>query len=314
MFFLFIVVLLSLLWVVCRPDSPPMASDEALGGPLIPVEKAPGQIMEAPLEDFLIQVLAAEMPAAFHPAALQAQAVAARTYIAAHLPPYGAYRHPQAAVCCDPGHCQAYASLETLQADWGDAYAENWQKIRQAVAATAGQILFYEENVAETPYHSCCGGSTEAAGACWSQALPYLQAHACPYCARSPKLAGSRVLSLEQAAQAVPCGKEDLLHMAAVSHTPGGRIGFLRIGGKNYRGTELRQIWQLPSAAFTWLIQGDHIAFLSLGYGHGVGLCQYGADGMAAAGKTYRQILDFYYPGCRLWQMDGYAQYATEDR
>ena len=301
-------LLIWFLFAVWQVSRPPDIEEGSLGGPLIPIENSQGGVMQAPLEDFLIQVLAAEMPASFEPAALQAQAVAARTYIAAHLPPYGEYRHAQAAVCCDSSHCQAYASLETLRANWGESFTENWQKIRQAVADTAGEILLYQGQVAETPYYSCCGGSTEAAEACWGNAFPYLTAHACPYCAQSPKLTDSRVFTLAQAAQAVQATEEELLHMQTVSYTPGGRSALVQIGDKTFDGTELRQIWQLNSAAFTWLILGDRIAFLTLGYGHGVGLCQYGAEGMAALGKTYQQILDFYYPGCQLSQMEAYNE------
>ncbi|MEG2213934.1 MAG: SpoIID/LytB domain-containing protein, partial [Clostridiales bacterium] len=225
-------------------------------GAVISIINPAGQLEQVYLEDFVVQAVAAEMPISFGKTALKAQAVAARTYIAAHVEPYGQGRHEGAAVCCDSHHCQAYATIVQLKKNWRENFSANWALVRQAVADTAGEVLFYQQKIAETPYYSCCGGSTEAAADCWGGDRPYLQAKFCNYCAASPKLVGVTRLTVAEAAQKLAVSSADIYDMYIVAYTDGGRVGQMMIGGKLYGGAVLRSALALPSAAFSWLIVG----------------------------------------------------------
>lgn len=179
----------------------------------------------------------------------------------------------------------------------GENYQHNLDKITQAVNDTAGLVLYWQGSLAETPYFSTCGGNTEDAAACWGHSYGYLQPVACPFCQHSPRFTGTVSLSLAEAAEKLGSTAEQLHSMRTVHSTPGNRVAELELGASKLAGTEVRTALGLNSAAFTWLILGDNISFFTLGFGHGVGLCQYGADGMAQAGYDYQQILTHYYTG-----------------
>ena len=285
---------LLLLLIICGLREKEIGGTEDLpepGGPVVAVLGEDGEVFRLPLESFLVGVVAAEMPASFQVEALAAQAVAARTYIMAARAAGG--RHADAIVCCDPGCCQAWRDPSGLGEDALD-------KIERAVAVTAGQVLYYEGRLAETPFCSCCGGRTESAAAVWGGERPWLVSVDCPDCGHAPRLASCRTFSLAEAADLLDCDADDLRAMTVLGYTEGGRVDRVAVGGSARTGTEVRAALALDSAAFTWLIQGQRIAFASLGFGHGVGLCQWGADGMAAAGASYADILARYYPGCEL--------------
>jgi len=138
---------------------------------------------------------------------------------------------------------------------------------------------------------------TEDAAELWGSSRPYLTAHPCAYCSHSPRYSSWKRYSLAEAASRLELEPEQIPELKLLSSTAGGRVALLAGGERQYRGTELRSRLELDSAAFSWLLQGEEIIFLSLGYGHGVGLCQYGADGMGRAGYAAREILSAYYPG-----------------
>lgn len=264
---------------------------------LIRVLQPDGSIAELELEDFLCGVVAAEMPASFAPQALQAQAVAARTYI---LKQQQSGKHGEAAVCCDSRCCQAWRSWEELTQGWGGQAEHYQEKIRAAVAATAGQVLCYQGELVDGLFCSTCGGMTEDAAAVWGGGRAYLQAKPCPYCSHSPRYNGWKRYSLAEFSSRLGLDAATRPELGSISYTPGGRVASLSLGGKEFSGTELRRLLELDSAAFSYLIQGEDILLLSVGYGHGVGLCQYGADGMGRAGYGYGEILAFYYPGTEI--------------
>ncbi|MDO4581721.1 MAG: stage II sporulation protein D [Bacillota bacterium] len=290
-------VIVLLVWIFEPRLNPPPAPPPELP---ITVLGADGELLRLDIEEFLIGVVAAEMPASFKREALQAQAIAARSYIVAHTPPYGAAKHGEAVVCCDSACCQAYCDEAQQRAKWGEDYEDYRQKIAAAVRRSAGQILVYQGQVAQTPYCAVCGGSTEAAGDCWSVDIAYLQAAACGYCEHAPRYTSALVFELEQAAELLDCRSEELYTMSVDAYSAGGRVAELTLGGRSWRGTELRAALGLNSAAFAWLILGGDIVFVCVGHGHGVGLCQYGADGMAAAGFSADEIALKYYNSCTL--------------
>ena len=265
--------------------------NESPGGPEITVLAPGGELRRLPLEEFLTGVVAAEMPASFQPAALSAQAAAARTYILAALA--GGGRHGEAAVCCDPGCCQAWRD----PAELAPAARE---KIESAVAATRGQALYYQGELAETPFCSCCGGRTESAAAVWGGERPWLAGVKCGYCGHAPRFCSCHSFPLAEAASRLGASPAELRQMKLLGLTAGGRVEAVELGERRLTGPEVRAALDLPSAAFTWLVLEDVLLVANLGFGHGVGLCQYGADGLARAGFSWPEILTRYYPGCEL--------------
>jgi stage II sporulation protein D len=167
------------------------------------------------------------------------------------------------------------------------------------VAETAGLAVCYAGRPVETPYCSTCGGYTQAARDVWGQDIPYLQPVPCRWDAHSPRAESRLLLSLAEAAKRLAVNQSALPAMSA-SCGAGGALSELKVGEKKYSGLQLRQMLSLPSANCQWLIEGENILFCTRGFGHGVGLCQYGADGMAREGHTAEEILLHYYQGVEI--------------
>jgi len=258
-----------------------------------------GNRIQMDLEAYVVGVLLAEVPTAFEPDALKAQAVAARTYALKCIEQ--GYKH-DGAICTEYTCCQGYVSPEQYLQKGGDP--EGVQIMESAVAATAGEVLVYDGALILATYFDCSGGSTEDAAAVWGQVYPYLQAVPSPgeesaiYYRDEKKFS-----SLElQAALGVRIDGEVRTWFGEVTETPGGGVDTMEIGGVSYQGTTLRKLLGLRSTVFTVSVDGDTILFQTKGYGHRVGMSQYGADAMALSGSDYRQILNHYYRGTEIVQ------------
>lgn len=272
--------------------------------------KATGRVETLPLETYLAGVVAAEMPASFHPEALKAQAVAARTYTVRQMRVFGGpgcKEHPEADVCGDPQTGQAWASLDDKRREWG--WFHGWRyarKVEDAVRQTRGLILVYQGAPIDAVYHSTSGGRTEDAAAVWGNEVPYLRPVSSPDEQRSPHLRTTRSLTLADFARRLRVPAEDVARLPGdrcfqeVEASPGGRVGRARIGKASFTGPQLRERLGLPSTWFTCRRSGDRVEFEVRGWGHGVGMSQYGADGMARKGSSFEQILLHYYPGTSL--------------
>ena len=258
----------------------------------IPVVVSTGETVIMELEEYVCRAVAGEMPASFAQEALKAQAVLCRTY--AYKRVLDADKHPEGAVCTDSSCCQAFSDALP---------AEN---VQQAVLDTAGQVLMYDNALIEATYFSCSGGMTEDAAAVWGTDVPYLQA------VESPGEEGSRHyvttvhFTKEQLAQALQL---DVLQMqgnyiAKTTYTDGGGIASVTIGGKRFTGVELRKLLSLKSTSITITPVGDGVMITTKGYGHRVGMSQYGADAMGVAGCDYREILQHYYKGVQITVFD----------
>lgn len=270
------------------------------------------KIQQIPLEEYLVGVVAAEMPATFPIEALKAQAVAARTYIMQRMGPGGIKNstHPGADVSSDPKEGQAWISREEMNKRWGKVKGlEYYYKIKWAVDNTKGQVITYKSQLIFPAFHASCGGSTENAEEVWVTAAPYLKGVPCPYCADpNPERQVTYTLAqldkkLNTNLTAMPVSTIKSKAIAITEETQTGRPKELRIGNKTYPTTLLREMLNLRSTRISWEIKGDKVTFTTKGYGHGVGLCQYGAKGMAAQGKTYEEILKHYYTGVQITTM-----------
>ncbi|MBQ1281947.1 MAG: stage II sporulation protein D [Oscillospiraceae bacterium] len=255
---------------------------------------------ELPLDAYLASVLLQEMPASFAEEAHKAQAVAARTFTLRNI--YEGSRHADADVCGDSGCCQCYLDEAEGRACYGDAYDEVLSQAREAVAATDGQVLTYEDELIVAAYFSSAAGATETAAAVWGGEVPYLQSVSSPEEIRSAE----QRFTEEEIRAAFPetsLSANPAAWFGAAEKTEGGSVASMEVGGIAFSGAEIRSRLGLRSANFSVAVTEDGIVFEVFGSGHGVGMSQYGADAMAAAGQSYAEILAHYYPGTVLQQL-----------
>jgi len=278
------------------------------------------QVLMIPLEEYVAGVVAAEMPASFSTAALEAQAIAARTYAAHRASKFGGAgcsQHSLADICDDPAHCQAFLPLEALQLKWGlVSFNEYHTRIRRAVESTVGQIITHRGQVIDPIFHSTCGGQTEDANKVWSNYFSYLIRVECNFCSHSNRLTETKTFSHADFVAALK--KQDSTILVTAQQLAGksppvevktrsesGRVLEMMLGSKTLKGTELRSALGLNSTNFALEISSSEVRVTTTGYGHGVGLCQYGADGMAKAGYDSRKILQYYYQGVQITSLSG---------
>lgn len=257
-----------------------------------------GTVTQMELEEYLLGVLIAEMPAGFEPDALKAQAVAARTF-ALYCDQTGC-KHTNAAVCTNSSCCQGYMSVETYYSKGGTE--ANVQKLQRAIRDTSGQVLTYQGKLIMATYFDCSGGTTEAAVAVWGYDVPYLQSVSSPGEENAVHYNEEKTFTLPQfcAALGVQLTGDSAAWFGPVTYTAGGGVDTLEICGVSYRGTTLRTLLGLRSTAFEITVSADAITFVTRGHGHRVGLSQYGADAMALTGCNYIDILTYYYQGTEI--------------
>lgn len=264
------------------------------------------------LDEYVKGVVAAEMPAEFHIEALKAQAIAARTYAISRSIKYenGHPDHPGAPLCSGV-HCQAYLSLENLEKIHGKSWVENyWSKIEDAVESTARMVIYYEGQVIEPLYHSTSGGMTEDAVNVFAVDSPYLKAVESPYETDAPRYRTVENFTVDEFISKLK-GKypkinidRDNFHkkLKLIERTDSGRIKTLAIDDEIINGRDIRDLYGLNSTNFRIIFDKslNIIEIETYGYGHGVGMSQWGANGMAKMGKTYEEILRHYYTGIDL--------------
>lgn len=268
------------------------------------------KLLRMPLEEYIIGVVASEMPASFAPEALKAQSVAARTYAVRRMAslngsPCGDHG---ADVCTDSSCCAAWRSNEALAERWGDDADYYIDKISSAVEATAGIIALYGGEPIEALFHSSSGGMTENASDVFGGDTPYLLAVSSPgeenashYEDTFEWTASEFAKKLNRAFPKANLSKKSLPDdVEILSRSEGGRVTALRLGDTTITGRELRSALDLPSAAFTVAFEGPSVILTTHGYGHGVGMSQYGADAMARSGAGFEEILSHYYTGITL--------------
>lgn len=264
-------------------------------------------------EDYVKGVVSGEMPASFPSEALKAQAVAARTYSLARVIKAEDAGNPEAhpdAPLCDTTHCQVYRSPSELKDLKGrDWMKEDWKKICAAVDATEGELLYYKGNlVTQALFHSSSGGKTENSEDVFASAVPYLVSVDSPYEDEATHQKEENSFTIEELAAAVRSkypdvsfGTIDSSNIKILSRSSGDSVEKMQIGSGTLEGTQVREALKLPSANFTIDIADDTVTFTSNGSGHGVGMSQYGASGMAKKGYDYKDILSHYYSGTEVY-------------
>lgn len=270
--------------------------------------KSEDRVEEMDINQYLKCTVAAEMPADFKTEALKAQAVAARTYLKTRMDAArnGAFaeEHKGADVCDDFAHCQAYLSEEKRRESWGDAADTNWEKISEAVEGTDALIMTYGGEPISAVFHSTSSGKTERAADVWGEDIEYLQSVSSEGDMYSPKYTSEVSISINEFMHTAEGNIEGVDWnnglFGNIERSEAGGIITLDVGGKNISGTELRRIYGLNSTNAELRETEGNVVFSVKGYGHGVGMSQYGADYLAGQGKSYKDILKTYYKGVKI--------------
>jgi len=266
-----------------------------------------GKTERLKLETYLLGVVAAEMPAGFHEEALCAQAVAARTYTLKRMQT-GPCGTSGCDVCTDSSCCQAYDNDAACREKWGENYTTYAGKIRSAVEKTKGEVLLYQGELIEALYHAAAGGHTEDSENVFASAQPYLRGVKSDVETGTSHLADTERLSRRTFAERVnrACPEAGLKaarleeQVQVEARYDSGRVERIRLGKATLTGREFRSLLELKSAMFTVEFTGEDVIIHTRGHGHGVGMSQAGANGLAEQGMTYREILAHYYTGTEI--------------
>ena len=257
------------------------------------------------LERYLTGVVRGEMPASFEMEALRAQAAAERSYVYYQLAAGRKDAHPDADFCTDHTCCSAYLSETAAREKWGGDFAPWNTRVEQAVSDTDGQVVLYNGRPILAVFHSSSAGRTAAAGDVWSGDLPYLVSVDSPEGEETvPNYYSTVTFTAAEAKEKLLAAHPELKlsgtpdrWFGAAAENGSGRVETVSVGGTDIEGTELRQIFGLRSACFTVAADSESVTFRVTGYGHGVGMSQYGANQLAREGKTWQEILEWYYTG-----------------
>lgn len=262
------------------------------------------KVEKLPLEKYIVGVVSGEMPAKFELEALKAQALTARTYIINQMLK-GPSEGLNGANVTDTVDYQVYKSEQELKKQWGADYDKNLNKINKAVLETEGQIVTYKGEPIMTQYFSTSNGYTENSEDYWENAYPYLKSVASPWDKTSPEFFDHIRIPVSEFEQKLGVKLKNTSNVGTVvKRTSGNRVATVNINGKIITGRQIREQLNLKSSDFDWKRKGDVIEISTKGYGHGVGMSQYGANGMAKEGKSYKQIVQHYYQGIEIITAD----------
>ena len=261
------------------------------------VMEVEGKEEEVDIEDYLVGVVAAEMPVSFHIEALKAQAVAARTY---------AIKQMENDKIIEANLInQSYYNDSEMREIWKNNYAEYYSKIAQAVQETEGEVMVYDDELIEAVFHSTSGGKTQSAIDIWEEEVPYLVSVDSQEDVNSKEyeqvftIQKQEVIDLiKKNVEDFDCFTDDILESTQIiSRTEAGYISSIQMGNKIFTGEEIRSYLELSSSNFAITDTEDEIIFTCKGYGHGVGMSQNGANYKAIDGMEYKEILEYYYMG-----------------
>ncbi|WP_066176227.1 stage II sporulation protein D [Bacillus marinisedimentorum] len=278
----------------------------------IPVYRSTAKKVEnVPIEEYVNGVVAAEMPSEFEMEALKAQALTARTYIYKQLMSEGKVSVPEGAAVTDTVMHQVYKSPDELQKAWGSDFEKKMEKIKQAVKSTEGQILTYEGQPITASFFSTSNGFTENSEDYWANPFPYLRSVPSPWDKNSPKYISEQAMTVSEFESKLGVNLPPGSVGTIIGRTEGQRVAAVEINGKKFNGRDIRNKLNLKSTDFTWKRKDDTIVITTRGYGHGVGMSQYGANGMAGEGKSYEDIVKHYYKGVSITKAEPFVEKLT---
>ena len=264
------------------------------------------KVEKVPLEEYVLSVVSSEMPATFHEEALKAQSILARTFVINKL--ITGCNNIKEGNICDTTHCQAYLNINERKKAWGKEGDEYLKKLKKVVKETEGKVLSYNDQLVKYPqYFSTSSGNTEDAVAVFSEDVPYLKSVQSPGEEISPKYESEISMSISdfkgKIKKSIPnsnLGNNINEEVKILSRNKGGTVDDIKIGDVTIKGKEFRKIFGLNSANFTLEVLEDKINIKCLGYGHGVGMSQWGANVMAKEGSKYDEILEHYFKGSKI--------------
>ena len=275
--------------------------------------KEEDNVEELDLEEYIMGVVANEVPANFNEEALKAQAIAARTFYMNRRNNPCKDAKSKGAEICDTTNCQVYMNKEQRIAKWSSSHAEiNWNKIKKAVLDTKGQVITYDDLVLEYPqFFATSSGKTEDAKDVFSMDVPYLKSEESKGEEIAPKYKTTIQIPINEFINKINTNystanlkKKDLESLIKIeSYNESGSVKEIRIGNKSIKGTEFRQLFNLNSTNFKFDFQKDIVKISCVGYGHGVGMSQWGANVMDKNGAKYDQILKHYYSGVEIQEI-----------
>jgi stage II sporulation protein D len=255
---------------------------------MVTLYRSTGTVEQISLEDYVIGVVGAEMPASFSLEALKAQSVLARTYALKKI--------SQNQVLSDTTSNQVYKDVNQLKSLWGSSFDTYYNKIKSAVSSTKDQYLAYNGNYIEAVYHSTSNGQTEDAAVVWGNSFPYLVGVDSHWDLDASSYLRETVKEYNVLSSILGIDFNVSTNIEVLSRTSSNRIDKIEIDGNVYTGIELRNLLGLRSTDFDIKEEDNDVVFVTRGYGHGVGMSQYGANGMAKEGYSYTDILAHYYP------------------
>jgi stage II sporulation protein D len=274
------------------------------------LHKKTGEIEQVNLDDYLCNVVSAEMPASYEKEALKAQAIVARTYTIYKILNK---KHENADICDDSTCCQAWISKEDRLSKWEESQREsNWNKICECVKETQGKIVTYENKPIDAFFHSNSGGITELPVNVWGgTGYPYLQSVETSGEEAYTQYSSEVTLTKDQLLNKLKEKYEDITidfsnsdDIKIMEYTEGTRVKTIKFGNHELSGVETRTLLGLKSTNFEVKIDGDNIKFAVKGYGHGVGMSQTGADSMAKQGSNAEDIIKHFYTGVEISEVN----------
>ena len=258
----------------------------------ITVYRSNGSVINLNMTDYLIGVVSSEMPASFNLEALKAQSVLARTY---------ALKAKQTGKkLTDTVSTQSYIDIDQMKNKWENSFNTYYNKIKNAVENTNGEYLSYNGNYIEALYHSTNNGKTESSLDVFGNYYPYLISVSSEYDKNASSYLRTINMPLDAISNKLGLSLNNDSVISILSYTDGGNIKEININGNNFSGKKVRELLGLRSADFDISISDNNANITTRGYGHGVGMSQYGANGMANTGYGYKDILSHYYPGATL--------------
>lgn len=261
----------------------------------VSVRRSDGRVVSLELEDYVTGVVGAEMPALFNSEALKAQAVIARTY--------ALKANSMGRTLSDNESTQSYKDNGELAGIWGSNYSSYYSKIKDAVNSTKGIYLTYNGNYIEAVYHSTSNGRTEDSSNVWGNSYPYLVSVDSVYDNSNPSFSISKSFSYSDISSKLGINVSSNTEFNILGYTSGGRVSSISVDGHEFSGVSFRSMLGLRSADFDIVKNDEGVVITTRGYGHGVGMSQYGANGMGKAGYSYSDILLHYYPGVSIEQL-----------
>ena len=258
----------------------------------VTIYRKKGTVEQIELEEYLVGVVAAEMPASFNSEALKAQAVLARTYALKKI--------SKGEKLTDTVSTQAYIDKNEMQNKWENEYSKYYNKIVSAVNSTKGQVVKYNGNYIEALYHSTSNGKTENAKEVWGQDIPYLKSVDSSWDKKTSSYLKIDNKEFNTLMKVLGINFDKNTNIEILSRDESGRVSEVKVADKTYTGVEFRTLLNLRSADFDISVTDNGLEIITRGYGHGVGMSQYGANEMAKLGYNYKDIINHYYTNVKI--------------